>query len=202
MFNRLGFFIVSVFVLFSNAIYANEDTDILPVKGQIKDSALCSLAAKQAGMEYGVNYDLLQTIAAVESGRWDHLQNRYVAWPWTVNVKGKGYYYDSKEEALAAIKKFQEQGIRSIDVGCMQVNMKFHGAEFASMEEALDPVNNVKYSAKFLRTLYSKNGNDWKKAAEKYHSANPSAGAVYSKRLETRFETYKVAGLSQDKKLF
>lgn len=202
MFNKLGFFIVSVFVLFSNAIYAHEDADVLPVKEQVKDSALCSMAAQQAGVEFGVNYDLLLAISAVESGRWDNLQNRYVAWPWTVNVEGKGYYFHSKNEALAAIRQFQAQGIQSIDVGCMQVNLKYHGAEFSSVEDALEPVNNVRYGAKFLRTLYSRNGNNWKKAAEKYHSANPSAGAVYTKRLETRFETYRVAGLSQSGKLF
>ena len=202
MFNKLGFLSVGIFVMFSNAIYANVDADVLPIKEHLKDSALCSMAARRASSEYGVNYDLLQTVSAVESGRWDDLQNRYVAWPWTVNVGGKGYYFKSKEEALAAIKGFQAQGIQSIDVGCMQVNLKYHGAEFSSVEEAIDPVHNMEYGAKFLRTLYSQHGNNWKKAAQLYHSGNPEDGAVYSKRLETRFETYRIAGLSQDVKLF
>lgn len=202
MFSRFGFFVVGIFVMFSNAIYANVDADILPIKEHLKNSALCSMAAHRASVEFGVNYDLLQTVSAVESGRWDDLQNRYVAWPWTVGVGGKGYYFDSKEEALAAIKRFQAQGIKNIDVGCMQVNMKYHGAEFSSIEEMIDPVHNAEYSAKFLRTLYSQNDNNWKKAAEKYHSGNPEEGAAYSKRLEARFETYKIAGLSQDIKLF
>lgn len=202
MFNKFGFVLVSGLVLFSNAIYANEDMDILPKKEQLTDSALCSVAAKQAGVEFGVNYDLLQTISAVESGRWDNLQNRYVAWPWTVNANGKGYYFASKEEAIAAVKDFQKRGITSIDVGCMQVNLKYHGKAFASVDEAIDPVNNVKYSAKFLRSLYSQNGNDWKRAARRYHSSNPNAGEVYTKRLQERFETYKVAGLAQSSDLF
>ena len=69
MFNKFCFLLVSVFVLFSNAIYANGDADMLPVKELITDGALCSVAAKEAGDEYGVNFDLLQTISAVESGR-------------------------------------------------------------------------------------------------------------------------------------
>ena len=105
MFNKFCFLLISVFVLFSNAIYANGDADMLPVKEFVNDGALCSVAAKEAGNEYGVNFDLLQTISAVESGRWDNLQNRYVAWPWTVNVKGKGYYYASREDAVQAVKK-------------------------------------------------------------------------------------------------
>lgn len=189
-------------MLFSNAIYANGDTEILPAKELITDGALCSVAAKEAGIEYGVNFDLLQTISAVESGRWDNLQNRYVAWPWTVNVKGKGYYYASKEDAIRAVQKFQSQGIESIDVGCMQINLKYHGEAFSSLDDAIDPLKNVKYSAKFLRSLYSRHGQSWKKAAKRYHSANPEKGEAYTKRLERRFEKYKIAGFALSSNLF
>lgn len=202
MFNKFCFFLTSALVLFSNAIYANGDTEILPAKELITDGALCSVAAKEAGIEYGVNFDLLQTISAVESGRWDNLQNRYVAWPWTVNVKGKGYYYASKEDAIRAVQKFQSQGIESIDVGCMQINLKYHGEAFSSLDEAIDPLKNVKYSAKFLRSLYSRHGQSWKKAAKRYHSANPEKGEAYTKRLERRFEKYKIAGFALGSNLF
>ena len=202
MFNKFGFLLVSVFVLFSNAIYANVDSDTLPVKDKLHDAALCMEAAREAGVDFGVNYDLLNTISVVESGRWDNLRNRYVAWPWTVNANGKGYYFESREEALNAIKNFQKQGIKSIDVGCMQINMKYHGEAFSSVEEALDPEKNLQYGAKFLRSLYSQNGNDWMKAAGKYHSGNPQESAAYTARLEKRFESYKVAGLSLGSELF
>ena len=202
VFNKFFVLLISVLVLFSNAIYANEDTDVLPVKQQLHDSSVCSAAAKKAGLEYGVGFDLLQTIAVVESGKWDHLQNRYVAWPWTVNVNGKGRYYNSKEEAVEAIKKAQKSGAKSIDVGCMQINLRYHGKEFASLEDMLDPLQNVKYSAKYLRALYSANGRDWKKAAKRYHSGNAKEGEIYTKRLETKFETYKLAGLTRNMELF
>ncbi|MDO4162574.1 MAG: transglycosylase SLT domain-containing protein [Pseudomonadota bacterium] len=202
MFNKFCFLLVSVFVLFSNAIYASGDTEILPAKELVTDGALCSAAAKKAGDEYGVNFDLLQTISAVESGRWDNLQNRYVAWPWTVNVQGKGYYFASREDAVRAVKDFQARGIESIDVGCMQINLKYHGEAFSSIDEAIDPITNVKYSAKFLRSLYHRHGENWKKAAKRYHSSNPEKGEAYTKRLETRFEKYKVAGFAAGSDLF
>lgn len=193
---------MGVIVLFSNSIYANGDTEVLPIKEHINDGALCSMAAKDAGVEYGVNYDLLQTISAVESGRWDNLQNRYVAWPWTVNVNGKGYYFSSREEAVKAVKDFQAKGITSIDVGCMQINLKYHGDAFSSVEEALDPHQNVKYSAKFLRSLYNRHGNDWKNAARRYHSSDPEKGEMYAQRLEQRFSKYKIAGYARKQELF
>lgn len=202
MFNKLGILLVSALILFSSAIYAHEDKNVAALNGYYLDSSLCLAAAEEAGEKYGVSYDLLQTISAVESGKWNDLHNTYVAWPWTINVNGKGYYFESKEEAVAAVKKFQAQGFNSIDVGCMQINLKYHGDAFASVEEALNPQNNVQYSAKFLRSLYSRHGNDWQKAAKRYHSANVAEGNVYAKRLEKRFNIYKSFGLSEGSELF
>ena len=93
------------------------------------------------------------------------------AWPWTINVRGKGHYYKTKEAAVAAAKAFRKRGIKSFDVGCMQINMKFHGHEFASLEEAFDPQTNVEYAARFLKRLYDRR-QDWMKAATDYHSKN------------------------------
>ena len=190
MFNKIGFLTVGALILLSNSLYANEDTDILPIKEQLNDSALCSVAAKKAGVEFGVNYDLLQTISAVESGRWDDSKNAYVAWPWTVNANGKGYYYTSKEEAVAAVKSFQRQGITSIDVGCMQINLKYHGAAFSSVDEAFEPAKNVAYSAQFLKNLYKRNGHSWQKTAMQYHSKNHTRGLQYKSKLEQHYAVY------------
>lgn len=202
VFNKFCFLLVSIIVLFSDAIYASEDTDVLPLRSRVDDSSLCYIAAQHASKDYGVETDLLHSISAVESGRWSNLQNRYIAWPWTVNVNGKGYFYASKEEALAAIRAFQKKGVDSIDIGCMQINVKYHGKNFANVEDILDPIKNVKYGAKFLRTLYSRNDKNWELAAKKYHSANPERGSAYAKRLEKRFEKFKLAGFSKGISLF
>ena len=201
MFNKFGFLLVSMFVFISGAIYANEDMSV-SAKEQVNDSSLCMVAAEKASADYGVNLNLLQTISAVESGRWSEMHKAYMAWPWTVNAKGKGYYFKTREEAVAAAKKFIAQGITSIDVGCMQVNMKYHGKAFSSIEEAIDPEKNVRYSAKFLRSLYAGNGKSWKAAAKKYHSSNPEEGLLYTQRLEKRFKAFKLAGLFSDMDLF
>lgn len=202
MLNKFAVLLFCVGVFISGTIYANEDTKVLAANERISDSSLCLAAAKSASADYGVSFDLLQTVAAVESGVWNEFHNAYVAWPWTVNAKGRGYYFKTKEEAVAAAKKFIASGVKSIDVGCMQINMKFHGRAFSSIEEAMDPENNVRYSAKFLRKLYSRNGNDWKQAAKSYHSGNTTEGTLYANRLEKRFEAYKTAGLSDGTKLF
>ena len=88
---------------------------------------VCAKATIQAEKTYQIKEGLLQTIASVESGRWDHKLNRRVSWPWAVQVNGKGHYYNSKAEAVAAVKALMAQGIDNIDVGCMQINLKYHG---------------------------------------------------------------------------
>lgn len=148
---------------------------------------MCAVAAVKAQNDFGIKPNLLQTIASVESGRWDAKLGKRVAWPWTAHANGKGYYFESKEKAIAAVKAMQQKGITNIDVGCMQINLKYHGKAFHSLEDAFDPEKNVAYSATFLQKLYKRNHADWKKTAMQYHSKNLRKGINYKNRLEKHF---------------
>lgn len=148
---------------------------------------ICAVAALKAEKDYQIKPELLQTIASVESGRYNEKLGRRVAWPWTIQVNGKGYYYKSKNEAVAAVKALNAQGITNIDVGCMQINLRYHKQAFKSIDDALDPDKNVAYSAKFLQTLYKRNGYNWQKTAMQYHSKNYQKGMNYKNRLEHHY---------------
>jgi hypothetical protein len=126
---------------------------------------------------------LLAAISTTETGRYHEGLGMAIPWPWTINVEGKGYYYGSKAEAISATQKFLQQGKRSIDVGCMQVNLKHHAKAFRNLNEAFDPASNVGYAAKFLRDNYDEMGN-WIKAAAAYHSRTASRGNAYLGRVE------------------
>ena len=153
-------------------------------------SDVCGLAAQSAEVSYGIKPELLETIASVESGRWVESAQKRIAWPWTVQANGKGHYYKTKAEAVAAVKAMQEKGINNIDVGCMQINLKYHGKAFTSIEDALDPEKNVAYSAEFLKKLNKKNGGNWQKTAMQYHSKNHGKGMIYKNRLEKHYAEY------------
>ncbi len=161
---------------------------------EIRDDALvCMDATQKFEKEYQIKEHLLSTISSVETGRWDANRKRNVAWPWTVNAQGKGYFFNSKAEAVREVKRLQAAGVKSIDVGCMQINLAYHPKAFRSIEEAFDPQKNVEYGAKFLKTLYSKKGNDWIKAAMAYHSSVPRKAQIYKKRLASAYEGVKEA---------
>lgn len=144
----------------------------------IEGAKLCTQHLSRYEREYGIPTHLLSAIASTESGRYhDGLKIR-IPWPWTINAEGKGYYFDSKDEAIAAVRKLHAQGVQSIDVGCMQVNLHHHPQAFASLDQAFEPETNIAYAAGFLRGLYNEE-NSWKKAAADYHSKTPKLGNEY-----------------------
>lgn len=126
---------------------------------------------------------LLQAISLAESGRWSETDKRVRAWPWTVTSGGPGSYFASKAEAMAEVRRLQEEGIENIDVGCMQVNMQYHGHNFTSVEHAMDPDINAAYAAKFLTSLRA-DADSWGEAAGFYHSTTPSRTAYYRSKVE------------------
>lgn len=131
----------------------------------------------------GIPMHLLAAISSTESGRWHDRLGLALPWPWTINVEGKGYYFDSKAEAIAKTAAFIRQGKQSIDVGCMQVNLKHHAGAFKNLDEAFEPATNVAYGAKFLRSNYDDLG-DWIKATAAYHSRTNKLGNEYLARIE------------------
>lgn len=162
--------------------------------GSSVDTAhVCLQATQRMEHKYHIKKHLLTTISSIESGRWNERDQQTLAWPWTVNAQGRGYFFDTKAEALRKIRELRAQGITSIDVGCMQVNLLYHGHEFSSIEKALDPARNVEYAARFLRDLYETNNHDWLKAAMSYHSAVPEKANAYRRKIVERFEIVKTA---------
>ena len=181
---------------------------IQPVQAQaysetVDDSLVCMENTKKFEKEYQIKKHLLSTISSVETGRWNAQKRRNIAWPWTINAQGKGMFFQTKAEAVQEVKRLQKAGVRSIDVGCMQINLAYHADAFDSVEDALDPQKNVEYGAKFLKNLYEAKGKDWLKAAMAYHSSVPRKALRYKKRLASAYEMVKQANnIDSNAKLF
>ena len=54
---------------------------------------------------------------------------------------------------MAAVRAMQANGVRSIDVGCGQINLMYHPDAFPNLELAFDPQANAAYAARFLKAL-------------------------------------------------
>ncbi len=151
------------------------------VSSPMKDIQRCLTLLERVESLYGIPPQLLKAIALTESGRMQG--DRFVPWPWTINVNGKGYFYPTKAEAIQAVKNFQKKGIRSIDVGCMQINLMHHPEAFSSLEEAFDPAANIRYGGEFLVKLRANNKGIWKQAVGFYHSSRPQFYEPYRQKV-------------------
>ena len=139
---------------------------------------LCETAVTTAEYTGRLPSRLLGAISLTETGRVDPATGRLRPWPWTINAEGVGQFFNTRQQAIAAVKALQARGVRSIDVGCLQVNLMYHPDAFASLEDAFDPRANATYAARFLNSLYAAS-RDWQTAVAAYHSETPELGDAY-----------------------
>ena len=118
----------------------------------------------------------------MESGRADPAGGPPRPWPWAWNAVGESHYPPDRATALAEVAALQARGLASIDIGCMQINLRHHPAAFPTLEEAFDPLTNVRYGARFLSQLYAAHG-EWPAAIARYHSGDPVSGQDYARRV-------------------
>jgi hypothetical protein len=143
---------------------------------------LCRAAIQAAEREARLPAHLLMAIGRVESNRRDPETGAFHPWPWTINAEGRGQYFPTKAAAIAEVRALQARGVRSIDVGCMQVNLRHHPDAFPDLEAAFDPLTNARYAARFLTELHATR-NDWGRAAAAYHSQTPEFAEPYRARV-------------------
>ncbi|MFT6774476.1 MAG: hypothetical protein ACJA1L_002188 [Paracoccaceae bacterium] len=146
------------------------------------DADLCEAATIRAAAAENTPPDVMRAIALAETGGGRGGKGR--PWPWTTNVEGVGKWHATREAAIAHIRQRESEGARSYDVGCFQINRRWHGEAFASLEEMFDPDANALYAAQFLKTLKVEAGS-WTRAAGWYHSRTPELAARYRGRVET-----------------
>lgn len=145
-----------------------------------ENGAACLAAIFEAQERYGIPNNLLLAIGIQEAGRTG--PDGLTVWPWTVNANGEGAFFKNRQDAQDWVREKQAQGIRSIDVGCMQVNLRWHGDQFPHQDAAFDPTMSADYAARFLLSLYQETGS-WNKAAGRYHSATPKYQSIYLGKL-------------------
>lgn len=160
---------------------------LLPLRAFGTEPALlCERASQIAASESGVPVDILTALTLTETGR--HHDGITRPWAWSVNVAGKGSWYNNPDTALAYVKDHIKNGHTNIDIGCFQINYFWHGRHFYSAAEMFEPLANARYAARFVKQLYAETG-DWRQAAGAFHSRTPH----HAKRYLARFDEFHAA---------
>ena len=124
---------------------------------------------------------LLTAIGKTESGRFKN-DKTVVIWPWTINTGKKSLFFDNKIQMKNFVINEIKKENYNLDVGCMQINLKWHGSKFKNILDVLDPMVNVSYATSFLYELHSNFGN-WDEAIKRYHSSKPKKNLKYHQKV-------------------
>lgn len=163
-----AFVLVISLVLCGNSVVVLADDKVTIEYSEKELSVLIANAEKKHQIPAG----LLAAIAKTES--------RLKAY--ALNVGGKSVFPMSMSQAHGILEDKLNAGLTNIDVGVMQLNYRWHGGEFDSLEEMLIPERNINYAAKLLGSLYAQHGT-WHKAVRYYHSATPEHHRKYSRKV-------------------
>lgn len=95
--------------------------------------------------------------------------------------------FSSKDKAVSFVQQMQDIGIQNIDVGVMQVNLKYHGKAFASLNDAFDPYTNINYAVSYL--MKHRQTKDWWASVGRYHSGTGLHAKQY---VRTVYDMYQL----------
>ena len=142
----------------------------------------------------GIPHTLLYAMALTESGRQIKPAGGYRPWPWTLNLAGRGYFFNSRQEAWQALTAWIGEGKRSIDIGLMQVNWRYHQERLGTTWQALDPYHNLRVGAAILQACYQAQ-QDWWSSVGCYHApANANRADRYRQRVVSHWRRINNAG--------
>lgn len=124
---------------------------------------VCEPEMAAASAAYDIPLGVLYAVGLTETGNKGSLRAN------ALNIEGRPYFATDVADAVAEFNTARAAGAKLIDLGCMQINYYFHGEQFASVEEMLDPRKNVDYAARFLTSLRKREGS-WTLAVARYHA--------------------------------
>lgn len=124
---------------------------------------VCEEHMIRASHAYGIPLGVLYAVGLTETGRRNSLQ------PYALNIEGRVFFGDSKDQALAEFNAARAAGKKLIDIGCMQINHHYHRNQFPSLDAMFEPGQNVEYSARFLKQLKDRH-TSWTMAVARYHA--------------------------------
>jgi len=145
-------------------------------------AASCTEHVLEAERNLSIPRGLLLSIALVESGQDGSPQ------PFAMNLDGKSVYSESVDEAKNHLLDSKGQVRQNATVGCMQLSVQHHRANFRPVERILDPAANVWYAARYLKRLRAESGS-WSAAVARYNGGSRSQQRDYTCKIYQHLES-------------
>lgn len=135
-----------------------------------------------AGKSVGLDPELIYAVAMAESKK--RVGTASVSpWPWALNIAGKGSYYATLDEARAALDEALSLGIKSIDVGPMQINLRWNGHRVQNPADLFDLATSARVGAEILSEAIASNPTDLVIGVGRYHNWDDALARPYGTKV-------------------
>jgi len=182
--------LLGLLCLFSTTTQAGDLFDRVAARYQLSPALLRSIATVESKMypwAVNINWESFRPGSPYQAVRLIH---RVQKKPWLLRVdyaeESQRMFFSTGRDAQLALRsllkdnkqlgierpkqwEIRKLDVRSVDIGLMQINWKFHGRHFDSMMQLFDPATNLDYAARYLKRLMKEHGN-LEKAVAFYHS--------------------------------
>lgn len=124
----------------------------------------CVSYAAETERELGIPAGILASIAMVESGGGGDPN------PYIMSINGRPVFAKSATDAAKRLRDKKGRLAASAYIGCMQISLHVHKSQFSSLDEIVDPRENIRYAGRLLLRLHGEEGN-WRSAIARYNGA-------------------------------
>lgn len=125
----------------------------------------CISEAASVEQELGIPSGILASIAMVESGI------DGAPYPFALSIEGRAVMARSQSDAARYLHDRRGRVRSNTYVGCMQISLKVHKSQFSSVEDIVNPRENMRYAGRLLVRLHNEEGN-WRSAIARYNGAS------------------------------
>ncbi len=152
--------------------------------------SLAGTVFDQVGQEKNIDPFLLYAVALCESG-FNPASTRHTSpYAWTLRTPDKAIYAKNQTDAERHLER-QLKKSRAIDIGLMQINLRWHGHRVAKPTDLLDPLTNLRVGAAILNENFARHPNDLIVAIGQYHSFIPKRSRSYGMTVWRVYQSLK-----------
>ena len=124
---------------------------------------------EEVGREKNLDPDLIYAVALAESAYSESRDGLMQPHPWTLRTAKGPHYSRTKEEAQSALKAILKK-TKDVDVGLMQISVRWHAKRVSDPLKLLDPATNLRIGADILNEEIRRSPDDLIAALGRYHS--------------------------------
>lgn len=144
-------------------------TLFIAVSTNTYSNTLISSSWGKVAAEKGLDPFELYAVSLMESSKYNS-DRTITPWPLAINSAGTPIIPKSIDEALNALAIELKKGVQSIDIGLMQVNIKWHVYRVSDIRSLFDPETNLRVGADILAEAIRSEPNDRTLGLGRYHA--------------------------------